>query len=175
MGDAADPDVLQQELHDQLEGEVDQIANGTLRLAFTAQPADAAGSWWTQQTAPYLSAPDVALNHPLRWTRISETSGPLSSVYCLNVLDRDARPRVGLALHKLDEGRLKVDLRISKASIPEPPQLCGGDVPTTDVMTRLAAIDDGTNPPLTVPIVASWECGSDRHGEVRELVLRFQR
>jgi hypothetical protein len=88
LGDAADPDVLQQELHDQLEGEVDQIVNGTLRLAFTAQPADAGGSWWTQGPAPYLSAPDVALNHPLRWTRISESSGPLSSVYCLNVLDR---------------------------------------------------------------------------------------
>jgi hypothetical protein len=89
--------------------------------------------------------------------------------------DRHARPRVRLALHKLDDNRLKVDLRVNNATIPEGPQLCAGDAPTTDVMTRLASIDDGTNPPLTLPIVASWDCATDRRGAVRELVLRFER
>jgi hypothetical protein len=89
LGDSGDLDVLQTELLDNLKGQVDQTIAGTLRLAFTAQPDAAAGSWWSNQTAPYLSAPDVALNHPFRWSLLSETSGPLSSVYCFNVLDRD--------------------------------------------------------------------------------------
>jgi hypothetical protein len=39
---------------------------GPLKTAFTADPIDLTlgGSWWT---APYASAPDVALNHPNRW------------------------------------------------------------------------------------------------------------
>ena len=89
LGDPADPDILQQELINDLMNQVDQTINGTLRLAFTARPDDAAGTWWGNETAPYLSAPDVALNHPARWSLLSETSGPLSSVYCFNVLDRD--------------------------------------------------------------------------------------
>jgi hypothetical protein len=89
LGDPVDPDVLQTELMADLENEVNQTINGTLRLAFTAQPDDAPGVWWTNSAAPYLSAPDAALNHPFRWTLISESSGPLSSVYCFDVLDRD--------------------------------------------------------------------------------------
>ncbi|MGH6895321.1 MAG: hypothetical protein ACREJ5_02065 [Geminicoccaceae bacterium] len=89
LGDPVDPDVLQQELMADLAKQVDQTINDTLRLAFTAQPDAAAGVWWTDGPSPYLSAPDVALNHPFRWTLVSESSGPLSSVYCFNVLDRD--------------------------------------------------------------------------------------
>jgi hypothetical protein len=89
LGDPVDPDVLQQELLADLDSKVDQPVNGTLRLAFTAQPGAAAGLWWSNGTASYLSAPDVALNHPFRWSLLSETSGPLSADYCFNVLDRD--------------------------------------------------------------------------------------
>jgi len=90
LGDAANPDVLQTELKQELEGQVDLTINGTLRLAFTAQPdAPGTGNWWQDGTAPYLSAPDVALNHPFRWSLLSVGSGPLSSVYCFNILDRD--------------------------------------------------------------------------------------
>ncbi|MFH0342123.1 MAG: hypothetical protein ACHBNF_08335 [Chromatiales bacterium] len=89
LGDAANPDVLQTELKQELEGQVDLTINGTLRLAFTAQPDAGAGNWWQNGTAPYLSAPDVALNHPFRWSLLSVGSGPLSSVYCFNILDSD--------------------------------------------------------------------------------------
>ncbi|MGD9510076.1 MAG: hypothetical protein AB7X49_16155, partial [Geminicoccaceae bacterium] len=95
LGLAADPDILQTELQDQLAGEVDQPVNGTLRLAFTAQPDQSSGIWWQGGTAPYLSAPDVALNHPLRWSLLSESSGPLSSVYCFNLLDRTEVEKTG--------------------------------------------------------------------------------
>jgi hypothetical protein len=42
-------------------------------------------------------------------------------------------------------------------------------------MTGLASIGDGTNPPLALPIVTSWDCATDRHGGVHKLVLRFER
>ncbi|MEM7227061.1 MAG: hypothetical protein AAF495_29100 [Pseudomonadota bacterium] len=92
LGDSESESVLQQkaliaELKDK--DMVDTTVNGTLRLAFTAQPDAAVGTWWGNGSSPYLSAPDAALNHPVRWTKISETSGPLSSVYCFNIFDRD--------------------------------------------------------------------------------------
>ncbi|MGD9511958.1 MAG: hypothetical protein AB7X49_25820, partial [Geminicoccaceae bacterium] len=95
LGLAEDPDILQTELQEELAGEVDQPVNGTLRLAFTAQPDLAQGDWWTATVAPYLSAPDVALNHPLRWSLLSESSGPLSSIYCFNLLDRTEIQKAG--------------------------------------------------------------------------------
>lgn len=95
LGDAANPDVLQTELKQELEGQVDLTINGTLRLAFTAQPDAGAGNWWQNGTAPYLSAPDVALNHPFRWSLLSVGSNPQSSVYCFNILNRDDVQQTG--------------------------------------------------------------------------------
>jgi len=48
-------------------------AQGILRAAFTADPTyPGSGGWWR---ATY-TAPDVALNHPNRWTLSSQTSAP---------------------------------------------------------------------------------------------------
>jgi hypothetical protein len=51
---------------------------GLLRTAFTADPANAlAGGWWK---AAYRSRPDVALNHPSRWSRqLAGGENPLPS------------------------------------------------------------------------------------------------
>ena len=56
---------------------------GLLRSAFVANPARSdAGSWWRQA---YRSAPDVALNHPSRWSwREVAVENPLPP-NCLNV------------------------------------------------------------------------------------------
>ncbi len=62
---------------------------GLLRAVFTADPLSAdppAGGWWTQA---YTAAPDVALNHPSRWTYSAlsvPTNGDLPS-NCLAVGD----------------------------------------------------------------------------------------
>lgn len=54
---------------------------GMLRTAFTANPADTgAGSWWSKA---YGNRPDVALNHPSRWSKIEATSADVASSNCL--------------------------------------------------------------------------------------------
>jgi hypothetical protein len=56
---------------------------GMLRTAFTADPANVqAGSWWKQA---YRTRPDVALNHPSRWTRVPAGTG--NGLNCLESAD----------------------------------------------------------------------------------------
>lgn len=60
FGTKPDPDTQQLDLG------TDVQTNGILRAEYTADPTNPnSGSWW--QTNPY-SLPDVALNHPARWT-----------------------------------------------------------------------------------------------------------
>jgi hypothetical protein len=48
-------------------------ASGILRAAFTADPTNSsAGPWWRST----YTQPDVALNHPARWTLSTQTSAP---------------------------------------------------------------------------------------------------
>jgi hypothetical protein len=98
--------------------------------------------------------------HVARWGRAVFESAP------------GRHPKVRLALQRLPGDRLKVDLRVRGLTIPEAPELCDGDPMTTTLMTRLAAIDDGTNPPLEVPIQGIWQCLADRDGDLHRLHAR---
>ena len=53
---------------------------GMLRTAFTADPAGKAGSWWTHA---YSSQPDIALNHPSRWSRLAAAPSSVLPSNCL--------------------------------------------------------------------------------------------
>jgi hypothetical protein len=75
-------------------------------------------------------------------------------------------------LRRLRGDRLEVDLRVRGVTVPGSSELCGGDPVTTSLMTRLAAIDDGTNPPRKAPVAGTWECLTDRDGDLRRLRAR---
>ncbi|MGH6895322.1 MAG: hypothetical protein ACREJ5_02070 [Geminicoccaceae bacterium] len=77
-----------------------------------------------------------------------------------------------LALHRLPGDRLNVNLRVREATIPGAPELCSSDPVTTSLVARLASIDDGTNPPVEVPVEGTWECLTDRDGDIRRLRAR---
>ena len=84
-------------------------------------------------------------------------------------------PRVRLALRQIEEKKLAINLTVTDASIPGAPQLCGADGTSgTDLVTRLLSIDDGAKPELQVPIVAHWNCTTDRNGKVTGLTIRQQ-
>ncbi len=54
---------------------------GPIRAAFAANPlAQASGTWW--QTSPYAEYIDVALNHPQRWAKTSQSSD--SGLNCID-------------------------------------------------------------------------------------------
>ncbi len=56
---------------------------GPLQAAFTADPLDPqAGSWWGSDVSPYTQYIDVALNHPVRWSK-SDPVGTQETLNCL--------------------------------------------------------------------------------------------
>lgn len=64
-------------------------ATGILQTAYAVNPKDNnAGSWWTSDDSPYTQYPDVALNHPARWTWDTSTNaGSEQALNCLTAAD----------------------------------------------------------------------------------------
>ncbi len=56
---------------------------GPLQAGFAANPLDPeAGSWWVSDASPYQQYIDVALNHPVRWTKTAPNNNQ-DSLNCL--------------------------------------------------------------------------------------------
>ena len=63
---------------------------GPLQAAFAANPVDSnSGSWWRDSNNPYRQNIDVALNHPVRWSKTTQQNALncLDGSYCVDFND----------------------------------------------------------------------------------------
>lgn len=66
-----------------IEQEIYQQTTGPLEVGFTANPLQG-GSWWTSSSSgSYTTAPDIALNHPVRWSFSEQAASSPRPANCI--------------------------------------------------------------------------------------------